>query len=79
PKKVFLALCRENRQFSAYFETNLAKRQELIVVAQQQKNLAEFILTKIEPELYLAPTLVKPEQTLAAVTQEMKSRRVDAA
>ncbi|EKO3780442.1 cyclic nucleotide-binding/CBS domain-containing protein [Vibrio metschnikovii] len=79
PKKVFLALCRENRQFSAYFETNLAKRQELIEVAQQQKNLAEFILTKIEPELYLAPTLVKPDQTLAEVTQEMKSRRVDAA
>ncbi len=79
PKPVFLELYQQNQQFAAYFETNLAKRQQLIEQAQQQKNLAEFILTKVEPELYLAPTIVRPEQTLAEVTQQLKQQRVDAA
>lgn len=79
PKNVFLKLYQENGQFAAYFDNNLARRQELIEAAQQQKNIAEFILTQIEPSLYLTPTLLKPEQSLQTVTQLMKEQGVDAA
>ena len=79
PKKVFLSLYQENGQFAAYFDNNLARRQALIEAAQQQKNIAEFILTKIEPSLYLAPTWLKPEHSLQAATQLMKDQGVDAA
>lgn len=79
PKKVFLALYQENGQFAAYFDNSLAKRQALIEAAQQQKNIAEFILTKIEPSLYLPPTLLKPEDSLQAVTQLMREQSIDAA
>ncbi|NAW70578.1 cyclic nucleotide-binding domain-containing protein [Vibrio sp. V27_P1S3P104] len=79
PKTIFLTLYRENGQFAAYFDNNLAKRQALIEAAQQQKNIAEFILTKIEPSLYLPPTLLKPEDSLQAVTQLMREQSIDAA
>lgn len=79
PQSVFMALYHENGQFAAYFDNNLAKRQALIEAAQQQKNIAEFILTKVDHSIYLAPMLLTPEQPLQAVTQRMKDHGVDAA
>ncbi|MFH4621085.1 DUF294 nucleotidyltransferase-like domain-containing protein [Vibrio furnissii] len=79
PQSVFMALYHENGQFAAYFDNNLAKRQALIEAAQQQKNIAEFILTKVDHSIYLAPMLLTPEQPLQAVTQLMKDHGVDAA
>lgn len=79
PQSVFMALYHENGQFAAYFNNNLAKRQALIEAAQQQKNIAEFILTKVDHSIYLAPMLLTPEQPLQAVTQRMKDHGVDAA
>lgn len=79
PQSVFMALYHENGQFAAYFDNNLAKRQALIEAAQQQKNIAEFILTKVDDSIYLAPMLLTPEQPLQAVTQRMKDHGVDAA
>ncbi|AMF95538.1 cyclic nucleotide-binding/CBS domain-containing protein [Vibrio fluvialis] len=79
PQSVFLELYNENGQFAAYFDNNLAKRQELIEAAQQQKNIAEFILTKVDQSIYLSPMLLTPEQPLQAVTQMMKDNGVDAA
>ena len=54
PKDVFLSLYEQNGQFAAYFDNNLAKRQALIEAAQQQQNLAEFILTKVDSDIYLS-------------------------
>lgn len=79
PQSVFMTLYHENGQFAAYFDNNLAKRQALIEAAQQQKNIAEFILTKVDDSIYLAPMLLTPEQPLQAVTQRMKDHGVDAA
>ncbi|WP_275723496.1 DUF294 nucleotidyltransferase-like domain-containing protein [Vibrio furnissii] len=79
PQSVFMTLYHENGQFAAYFDNNLAKRQALIEAAQQQKNIAEFILTKVDHSIYLAPMLLTPEQPLQAVTQRMKDHGVDAA
>lgn len=79
PQSVFMTLYHENGQFAAYFDNNLAKRQALIEAAQQQKNIAEFILTKVDDSIYLAPMLLTPEQPLQAVTQLMKDHGVDAA
>ncbi|MCG6212980.1 DUF294 nucleotidyltransferase-like domain-containing protein [Vibrio furnissii] len=79
PQSVFMTLYHENGQFAAYFDNNLAKRQALIEAAQQQKNIAEFILTKVDHSIYLAPMLLTPEQPLQAVTQLMKDHGVDAA
>lgn len=79
PKAIFLELYNENGQFAAYFDNNLAKRQELIEAAQQQKNIAEFILTKVDSSIYSPPMILSPEQSLQSVTMQMKNNGVDSA
>ncbi len=79
PREVFLTLYYENGQFAAYFDNNLAKRQELIEAAQQQKNIAEFILTKVDSSIYFPPMIISPDSPLNIVTQQMKDNGVDAA
>lgn len=79
PKAVFLELYHSNGQFAAYFDNNLARRQELIEAAQQQQNLAEFILTKVDASIYHPPMILEPDQALNQVTQQLKARGADAA
>lgn len=79
PKAIFLELYNENGQFAAYFDNNLAKRQQLIEAAQQQQNLAEFILTKVDRDIYHPPMILSPEQPLNEVTQVLKHNGIDAA
>lgn len=50
PTDVFLSMYHENPNFSAYFNGSLAKRKALLAQANQQQNLAEFILTKIDDD-----------------------------
>ncbi|MEL7290614.1 MAG: DUF294 nucleotidyltransferase-like domain-containing protein [Pseudomonadota bacterium] len=79
PKAVFLELYNQNGQFAAYFDNNLAKRQQLIEAAQQQQNLAEFILTKVDKAIYHPPMILSPEQPLNEVTQTLKENGIDSA
>jgi CBS domain-containing protein len=79
PKQVFLQLYNENGQFAAYFDNNLAKRQELIEAAQQQQNLAEFILTKVDRSIYHPPMILAPEMAINDVTRTLKENGIDAA
>jgi CBS domain-containing protein len=79
PKEVFRKLYSENGQFAAYFDTNLAKRQELIEHAQQQQNLAEFILTKVDNTIYHPALILEPTLSLSDVTHQLKSKALDAA
>lgn len=79
PKATFLELYSENGQFAAYFDNNLARRQELIEAAQQQQNLAEFILTKVDSDIYHPPMILRPEQPLNEVTQTLKENGIDSA
>ncbi|USD40963.1 cyclic nucleotide-binding/CBS domain-containing protein [Vibrio sp. SCSIO 43135] len=79
PRAVFLELYQSNGQFAAYFDTNLAKRQELIEAAQQQQNLAEFILTKVDSSIYHPPMVISPQQPLNQVTRLLKDNAIDSA
>ena len=79
PKSVFLELYNQNGQFAAYFDNNLAKRQQPIEAAQQQQNLAEFILTKVDRDIHHPPMIFSPEQPLNEVTQILKQNGIDAA
>ncbi|MEZ9233591.1 DUF294 nucleotidyltransferase-like domain-containing protein [Vibrio amylolyticus] len=79
PKAVFLELYEANGQFAAYFDNNLKRRQALIDAAEQQQNLAEFILTKVDKSIYHPPMFLKPNQPLNEVTQLLKENGVDAA
>lgn len=81
PKDVFffLELYNENGQFAAYFDNNLSKRQELIEAAQQQQNLAEFILTKVDNSIYHPPMILAPETPINEVTRTLKDNGIDAA
>lgn len=79
PKSVFLELYHDNGQFAAYFDNNLARRQALIETAQQQQNLAEFILTKVDKEIYHPPMIFSPYQPLNQVTQTLKDNGLDSA
>lgn len=79
PKATFIALYNNNGEFAAYFDNSLAKRQSLIEAAQQQKNLAEFILTKVDKQIYHPPFILAATQPINKVTQELKDRRLDAA
>lgn len=79
PKSVFLDLYNHNGQFAAYFDNNLSRRQALIEMAHQQKNLAEFILTKVEPSIYQPPLLIPADHSLKSVTARLKVQSADAA
>lgn len=79
PKSVFIELYNENGQFAAYFDNNLARRQELIEAAQQQQNLAEFILTKVDRSIFHPPMVISPDQPLNQVTQTLKENGLDSA
>ncbi|CAE6919573.1 DUF294 nucleotidyltransferase-like domain-containing protein [Vibrio alginolyticus] len=79
PKETFLELYNENGQFAAYFDNNLSKRQELIETAQQQQNLAEFILTKVDKSIYHPPMVLTPETPINEVTRTLKENGIDAA
>jgi CBS domain-containing protein len=79
PKAVFLDLYQNNGEFAAYFDNSLAKRQSLIEAAQQQQNLAEFILTKVDNQIYHPPLIFAPTQPINRVTQELKEKRLDSA
>ncbi|WP_114767562.1 DUF294 nucleotidyltransferase-like domain-containing protein [Vibrio rhodolitus] len=79
PKEVFLDLYEQNGQFAAYFDNNLAKRQALVEAAQQQQNLAEFILNKVDSDIYHPPRILAHDQPLDEVTLFLKSNAVDSA
>ncbi len=79
PKETFLELYHENGQFAAYFDNNLSKRQALIEAAQQQQNLAEFILTKVDKSIYHPPMILAPETPINEVTRTLKENGLDAA
>ncbi|KII79277.1 DUF294 nucleotidyltransferase-like domain-containing protein [Vibrio renipiscarius] len=79
PKSVFLDLYENNGQFAAYFDNNLAKRQALLDAAQQQKNLAEFILTKVDSDIYHPPMILSHDLPIDKVTEILKSNALDAA
>lgn len=79
PKPIFLELYTQNGEFAAYFDNNLAKRQQLIETASQQKNIAEFILTQVDSSIYHPPLMLSPEQPIHSVTQQLKERGMDAA
>ncbi|MGF1757549.1 DUF294 nucleotidyltransferase-like domain-containing protein [Photobacterium sagamiensis] len=79
PREIFVNFYQSNAQFAAYFDTNLARRQDLIEEAQRQQNLAEFILTKINDD-NIQPCLMVPHDTsLKAVTEKMRAQGFDAA
>lgn len=79
PKSVFLDLYEQNGQFAAYFDNNLAKRQALIEAAQQQQNLAEFILTKVDRDIYHPAHILRHNLPLDEATQYLKNNAVDSA
>ncbi|WP_264874262.1 DUF294 nucleotidyltransferase-like domain-containing protein [Vibrio agarivorans] len=79
PKEIFLDLYYQNGQFAAYFDNNLATRQALVEAAQQQQNLAEFILTKVDHSIFHPPMILKPNQPLNEVTLKLKNAGLDSA
>lgn len=62
PKQVFMTLYHENSAFSDYFSTSFSQRKRLMEKAQQQQNLAEFILTEVDE------SNIQPIQTIAHQT-----------
>ncbi|MFA0014548.1 DUF294 nucleotidyltransferase-like domain-containing protein [Vibrio lentus] len=79
PTDIFLDLYHANGQFAAYFDSNLSTRKALIEAAQQQQNLAEFILTKVDESIYHPPLILEPGQPINQVTQTLKEQGLDSA
>ncbi len=79
PRHIFLALCEQDPQFASYFTANLAERQQQQEQREQlgQKNLAEFILTRIEPGHLQPPLIVDSKLSLLAATEAMVSKGTD--
>ena len=78
PTAIFLTLYHENTEFAAYFNSSLATRKALMTQANQQQNLAEFILTKIDNETIQPSLVVDWNTSLQQVTQLLKDNAVDA-
>lgn len=79
PKNIFIELYQSNPQFSGYFDNNLSKRQTLLDNAHKQQNLAEFMLTKVDNNIYNSPLLVAPNTSLQDVVEQMQQNNTDAA
>ncbi len=79
PQTIFRELYAENGEFAAYFANNLAQRQALIEAAQQQQNLGEFILTKVDSSIYHPAVIVSDDCPLNEVTRQIKQHATDAA
>ncbi|WBA17758.1 DUF294 nucleotidyltransferase-like domain-containing protein [Salinivibrio kushneri] len=79
PAEVFLAIYHHNHAFRGYFDTNLQRRQALMVQARQQQNLAEFMLTRIDDSNIQPALCVSPDVPLYAATAQMKAERCDCA
>ncbi len=77
--EIFLSLYHANSDFAAYFDNDLAKRQQLIDTAHQQQNLAEFILTRIDDD-HIQPCIVLPaEASIHQATVTMQQQNIDCA
>ncbi|MGL5815033.1 MAG: putative nucleotidyltransferase substrate binding domain-containing protein [Aeromonas sp.] len=79
PSATFSALCEENPDFARYFTATLSERQREQERRSQlgQQNLAEFILTRIQPH-HLQPALQLDRHTsLLAATEAMAARGTD--
>ncbi len=79
PKSVFLALCTDNQEFEHYFTGNLTQRKELLRSAQKQQNLAEFILTRVNSDIYHPPLILDSNTSLQSATAKMNELDIDAA
>ncbi|MGY3901099.1 putative nucleotidyltransferase substrate binding domain-containing protein [Aeromonas lusitana] len=79
PRAVFQGLCTDNPDFARYFTATLSERQREQERRSQlgQQNLAEFILTRIDPH-HLQPALQLDRHTsLLAATEAMAARGTD--
>ncbi|MGU5581551.1 putative nucleotidyltransferase substrate binding domain-containing protein [Aeromonas hydrophila] len=79
PRGTFIELCEGNPAFARYFTASLAQRQQQQEQRAQlgQKNLAEFILTRIEPG-HLQPALIVDSRlSLLAATEAMVAKGTD--
>jgi CBS domain-containing protein len=79
PRHTFLALCEQTPALASYFTANLAERQQQQAQRERlgQKNLAEFILTRIEPDHLQAPLVVENRLSLLAATEAMVAQGTD--
>lgn len=79
PQPVFQALCAEHPAFAHYFTATLAERQQQQERRGQlgQQNLAEFILTRIDPGHLQAPLIVDNQLSLLAATEAMAAQGAD--
>ncbi|MGY3909596.1 putative nucleotidyltransferase substrate binding domain-containing protein [Aeromonas piscicola] len=79
PRHTFLALCEQAPTLASYFTANLVERQQQQEQREQlgQKNLAEFILTRIEPGHLQAPLVVENRLSLLAATEAMVAKGTD--
>jgi len=79
PHAEFRALCDSNPALAGYFTASLAERQQQQEQREQlgQKNLAEFILTRIEPGHLQAPLVVDNRLSLLAATEAMVAKGTD--
>ncbi|MCW0506908.1 putative nucleotidyltransferase substrate binding domain-containing protein [Aeromonas piscicola] len=79
PRHTFLALCEQAPALASYFTANLVERQQQQEQREQlgQKNLAEFILTRIEPGHLQAPLVVENRLSLLAATEAMVAKGSD--
>ncbi len=79
PRATFIELCEGNPAFARYFTASLAQRQQQQEQRAQlgQKNLAEFILTRIEPGHLQPPLIVDSRLSLLAATEAMVAKGTD--
>ncbi|UTM57147.1 DUF294 nucleotidyltransferase-like domain-containing protein [Photobacterium sp. CCB-ST2H9] len=79
PQPIFAEFYQQNPDFAAYFDTNLATRQQLLEQAHRQPNLAEFILTRIRPDNIQPCLMLSADTDLHTATARMRQQNSDAA
>ncbi|WP_426416383.1 putative nucleotidyltransferase substrate binding domain-containing protein [Aestuariirhabdus sp. LZHN29] len=79
PRTTFDLLSDQNTQFRRYFQTDLVDKQQLIKDNDDQQNLSEFILNKIEPDNILPLQIIDADSSIAEITLRMKQSHTDCA
>ncbi|MGF1770132.1 DUF294 nucleotidyltransferase-like domain-containing protein [Enterovibrio makurazakiensis] len=79
PKAVFVTLYDENQAFADYFNTSFSQRKRLLEKAQQQQNLAEFILTQVDETNIQPIVTLNHDTSIHDATHILRKQRQDCA
>ena len=78
PKTIFLALCRDNRQFKAYFVASIATRMEMFQAQKESANIADIMVSRVDAIRFREVLEVEADTSVEEALQKMCDHKATA-